>query len=277
MNRMSNEQPSGDRDSGHVDLDALMRQLRRPRASSTRARPARPRRAVALAFAAGALAVLGIDVALAAFYRLERRAPAPAPDTPAATVPRAIATGATLGARPEWRPRALSEPSARVPTPRDRTTTPRAHATPPAEAHTTHPPPDAIASPAPDPSARVTLGPDPDGPTALSLEEAMRRAAGAPALSAAPSASAAPDARGAQPSLGQVNAALASALPAARACVRAPVRATLTFASTGGVDDVAIPDAEPAEAACVARALRSARVPSFARPTYTVPITVRPR
>jgi hypothetical protein len=83
-----------------------------------------------------------------------------------------------------------------------------------------------------------------------------------------------------RPSLGAINGAIGTAMPAARACldVDAPVsRASITFNSDGTVGAVAISGwaaGKPAEA-CIRAALTKARVPPFAQPTYTVPATIR--
>jgi hypothetical protein len=83
-----------------------------------------------------------------------------------------------------------------------------------------------------------------------------------------------------RPSLGAINGAIGTAMPAARACVDldSPVsRASITFNSDGSVGAVAISGwaaGKPAEE-CIRAALSKARVPPFAQPTYTVPATIR--
>jgi hypothetical protein len=128
------------------------------------------------------------------------------------------------------------------------------------------------------------------------LETLMREATGTPAGGAAQPVTAQgvgagangesvsePGDRGSvplRPSLGAINGAIGTAMPAARACldVDAPVsRASITFNSDGSVGAVAISGwaaGKPAEA-CIRAALSKARVPPFAQPTYTVPATIR--
>lgn len=83
------------------------------------------------------------------------------------------------------------------------------------------------------------------------------------------------------PSTGAVQAAVGTVMGAARACVAgqaAPSRATLNFGSDGRVQSVVVTG--PAQAtsaeACVRSALSGARVRPFARPGYSVTLTVRP-
>jgi hypothetical protein len=116
----------------------------------------------------------------------------------------------------------------------------------------------------------------------------MQKAAGSPASSPpvqpATAQGAAPDqAAGSvplRPSLGAINGAIGTAMPAARACLEAdaPVsHASVTFSSDGSVSNVSISGwaaGKPAEA-CIRAALSKARVPPFAQPMYTVPATIR--
>ncbi len=83
-----------------------------------------------------------------------------------------------------------------------------------------------------------------------------------------------------RPSQGAVTGAIGAVLPNARACLSADdavSRATITFASTGGVQSVSVHGGaagKPAEQ-CIKGALSSAKVPPFAESTYTANITVR--
>jgi hypothetical protein len=83
-----------------------------------------------------------------------------------------------------------------------------------------------------------------------------------------------------RPSLGAINGALGTVMPAARACVDedAPVsRASVSFNSDGTVGGVSVSGwaaGKPAEA-CIRAALGKARVPPFAQPTFTAPATIR--
>jgi hypothetical protein len=84
-----------------------------------------------------------------------------------------------------------------------------------------------------------------------------------------------------KPSLGAIQGALGTALPAARACLGPddPIsRATVTFRSDGAVASVSVSGGAagtPAEE-CIRSALMRARVAPFAQPTFTAPATVRP-
>jgi hypothetical protein len=83
-----------------------------------------------------------------------------------------------------------------------------------------------------------------------------------------------------QPPPGKVLAATRAVLPAARACVEGspkPTTASVTFGSSGAVKSVSVDGwaAANGKADCVKSALRGARVDPFARPTFTVPVTVR--
>lgn len=83
-----------------------------------------------------------------------------------------------------------------------------------------------------------------------------------------------------RPSAGEVNAALASVLGPARACLAAgssPASVELVFGSEGRVQAVNIggKTAPEGAAACLRSALGKARVAPFARPSWRVPYTVR--
>lgn len=84
------------------------------------------------------------------------------------------------------------------------------------------------------------------------------------------------------PSTGAVQAAVGTVLGAARACVagqNAASRATIHFASDGSVQSVAVAGPALATSAepCLRNALSGARVQPFARPAYSVTLTVRPQ
>jgi hypothetical protein len=84
-----------------------------------------------------------------------------------------------------------------------------------------------------------------------------------------------------KPSQGAIASGVGSALTQARACLSSdnPVsHASITFESSGNVTNVAISGyaaGKPAEG-CIKAALKRARVPAFAQPTYTTGVTVRP-
>ena len=85
----------------------------------------------------------------------------------------------------------------------------------------------------------------------------------------------------AKPSLGAVQAAIGSVMGSARACVAgqdSPSSAAVTFGSNGRVQSVSVsgPAAGTPAQACIVAALSKARVPPFARPTFSVRTTVRP-
>jgi hypothetical protein len=122
------------------------------------------------------------------------------------------------------------------------------------------------------------------------LETLMKRSVGdhaavpgaRPAAAAGP-AETAPATEGlpAKPSMGAVQGALGTVMPATRYCLGPddPVsRATITFKSDGSVQTIAVAgDAagHPAEG-CIRSRLMDARVPPFASPTFTWTVTVRP-
>jgi hypothetical protein len=84
-----------------------------------------------------------------------------------------------------------------------------------------------------------------------------------------------------KPSQGAIASGVGSSLTQARACLSSdtPIsHATLTFDSSGAVTNVAVTGfaaGKPAEG-CIKAALRRAKVPPFAQPTYTTGVTVRP-
>jgi hypothetical protein len=144
--------------------------------------------------------------------------------------------------------------------------------------------PPANTQPAAEPAAPTGGGDKSD----KSLEALMQQAAGSPASSLPVQPATAPgaspeSATGSvplRPSLGAINGAIGTAMPAARACLDAdaPVsHASVTFNSDGSVGNVTITGwaaGKPAEA-CIRAALSKARVPPFAQPMYTVPATIR--
>lgn len=84
-----------------------------------------------------------------------------------------------------------------------------------------------------------------------------------------------------KPSSGAVQAAVASRLSAARSCVsgqKGPSSATVTWDSTGSVKSVSVsgPAAGTPAESCIKSALGASRVKPFSRPSYSVPLTIRP-
>ncbi len=84
-----------------------------------------------------------------------------------------------------------------------------------------------------------------------------------------------------KPSSGAVQAAVASRLSAARSCVsgqKGPSSATVTWDSTGAVKSVSVsgPAAGTPAESCIKSALGASRVKPFSRPSYSVPLTIRP-
>ncbi len=83
-----------------------------------------------------------------------------------------------------------------------------------------------------------------------------------------------------KPSQGAVAGAIGAVLPGARECLGPddPIsRASIVFASDGTVQSVAVTGAaagKPTEA-CIKSALMKAKLPPFAEPSYTAPITIR--
>ena len=120
-----------------------------------------------------------------------------------------------------------------------------------------------------------------------SLSDALRQAAGpmdAP-VAANPSTPSAPVDTGSnvpqKPSSGAIASGVGSSLTQARACLSSdnPIsHANITFDSSGSVSNVSITGfaaGKPSEG-CIKAALRRAKVPPFAQPTYTTGVTVRP-
>jgi hypothetical protein len=84
-----------------------------------------------------------------------------------------------------------------------------------------------------------------------------------------------------EPSLGAAMSAIQKVMPNARSCLAgqsAPSSATVTFGSDGRVRNVAVsgPSANSSAVGCIRSALSAARVSPFAKPTFSIPATVRP-
>lgn len=123
-------------------------------------------------------------------------------------------------------------------------------------------------SPAPAAPARAAAGTAPQLPPAAGPSE--------PGMVMADSRGALPD----HPSTGAVQAAVGTVMVTARACVAGqgtPSRATVSFGSDGRVRSVAVagPAAGTSAEGCLRNALGAARVQPFARPSYSVNLTVR--
>lgn len=122
-----------------------------------------------------------------------------------------------------------------------------------------------------------------------SLEALMQQAAGVTSAPPTPAATATPDdatqpAPGSvplRPSTGAVRGALGAVTAGARACLDPddPIsHAMVTFQSDGSVQNVTVSGGaagKPAEA-CIRTALSRARIPAFASPTFSAPVTIRP-
>ncbi|MFO0586694.1 MAG: hypothetical protein U0441_04115 [Polyangiaceae bacterium] len=138
-----------------------------------------------------------------------------------------------------------------------------------------------------EPKPATSAAPKGDGKVGT-LDEEMKKAVGpnesqpAPQDDSKPASGAAsgsnlPD----QPSQGNAQAAVRAVLPAAKACVAGatePSMASITFGSSGSVQSVSVSGwaATNGKAGCVKSALQGAHVQPFARPTFTVPATIRP-
>jgi hypothetical protein len=117
------------------------------------------------------------------------------------------------------------------------------------------------------------------------LDEEMKKAVGGGELPNAPQDDSKPAAASGnvpeQPSQGNAQAAIRAVMPGAKACVAGAPEATsasVTFGSSGSVQSVSVGGwaAANGQAGCVKSALQGARVAPFAKPTFTVPVTVRP-
>jgi hypothetical protein len=283
-------------------LDELMRQaaenvrdaqllelLSDPRPPAPALRPRRRGRAlVAFGLVAGALSMFGAGAAFAGWRAQQATARATRGTdvvevTAASAAPRRALPPPPAAMRDAPAVR-LDDPSPPAPVlapPPSAQAAARAKSTPsqPARAAPS-PPPRAVA-----PTIVVAVADPADASGPPSLEDAMRRAVGAPSASPPSSAPSfvprtVPSGAAEHPSLGQVNASLGPVLPVARACVpqgAEPIRAMVRFSPSGEVVRVSAPAAEPDVAACVTRALSAMRVPAFAEPTFSVPVVVRPR
>lgn len=127
----------------------------------------------------------------------------------------------------------------------------------------------------------------PKGGPVGTLDEEMKKAVGANDLPAAPQDDGSKPAAGGggnvpeQPSQGNAQAAIRAVLGAAKACVAGapePTTASVTFSSSGAVQSVSVGGwgAANGKTGCVKSALQGARVSPFAKPTFTVPVTIRP-
>jgi hypothetical protein len=143
-----------------------------------------------------------------------------------------------------------------------------------------------------DPPAKIAekdLPKTPTGPNAA-LGDEMRKSVGASASSEIDvKPAAAPSGQNSvsgnvptKPSQGAVTGAIGAVLPAARECLGPddPIsRAQIVFSSDGTVQSVTVsgPAAGKPTEACIKGALSKAKVPPFAEPSYTAPITIRHR
>lgn len=113
------------------------------------------------------------------------------------------------------------------------------------------------------------------------LDEEMRqRVGGKKELTPAATNQAGPGNVPQKPSQGQVAGAVNVVLPAARACLSSddPIsKATVVFQSDGTVQSVTVTGfaAGKSSEGCVKAALTKAKVPAFAEPSYSFPVTIR--
>lgn len=299
--RRSSDGDEWKEDSGIIDLGALAAADRLAHAASPTA-DAGPRRAGARGWMAIGGFLAGVAAAAAVFAVVRTRSPETAALAPtAATI--ATGTAAALAAAPEnARSSALPEEAAQqvppsasgksedsplalgwAPEPNGARGLARARSASGATQRR-NPGAEATAESASATEAPATASPSAAGATSPnSLENLLRQAAAA----SAPTVAGDLQARAEQgtvplkPSLGAIQGALGTALPAARACLGPddPIsRATVTFRSDGGVASVSVSGGAagtPAEE-CIRAALMKARVEPFAQPTFTAPATVRP-
>lgn len=230
-------------------------------------------------WAGAAIAVLGIAAALAVY---QTRKPEPSrTDTVAEVKPTAapVATEAPK-AEPAAEPTAVSsaEPA---PTDAPKADEPKAVASGGAAAPTST----AVASADLKPATATKEAPK-GGPVGT-LDEEMKKAVGGSDLPSAPQDDGAKPAAGGggnvpeQPSQGNAQAAIRAVMGGAKACVAGatePTTASVTFGSSGSVQSVSVGGwaAANGKGGCVKSALQGARVSPFAKPTYTVPVNVRP-
>lgn len=128
---------------------------------------------------------------------------------------------------------------------------------------------------------------EPKGSKVGTLDEEMKKAVGSSESQPAPADESKPAAGGSggalpdQPSQGNAQAAVRSVLPGARACVAGATEtssASVTFSSSGSVQSVSVGGwaAQNGKTGCVKSALQGAHVAPFAKPSFTVPVTIRP-
>lgn len=128
---------------------------------------------------------------------------------------------------------------------------------------------------------------EPKGSKVGTLDEEMKKAVGssesqpAPQDDSKPAAGSSSGAIPDQPSQGSAQAAVRAVLPGARACVAGATEtssASVTFSSSGSVQSVSVSGwaAQNGKTGCVKSALQAAHVSPFAKPTFTVPVTIRP-
>ncbi|MEZ4296505.1 MAG: hypothetical protein R3B70_16150 [Polyangiaceae bacterium] len=226
-------------------------------------------------WAGAAIALMGIAAAAAMFLNNK---PPPRTDVVADAKPTA-AVVTTAAPQPEPpAPVASADPSPAA------TDAPQAGDTPPDVGAT--PSATAVASADVKPAA-ATKDPAKGGKVGT-LDEEMKKAVGANDLPTAPQDDGSKPAAGGsggnlpeQPSQGNAQAAIRSVLGAARACVSGapdPSSASVTFSSSGSVQSVSVGGwaAANGKSGCVKSALQGAHVSPFARPSYTVPVTIRP-
>ncbi|MBK8252975.1 MAG: hypothetical protein IPK82_09930 [Polyangiaceae bacterium] len=148
---------------------------------------------------------------------------------------------------------------------------------------------------APSPSSTAVASADlkpsasakPKGEPVGTLEEEMKKRVGATDLPTAPQDDGSKPAAGGggnlpeQPSQGNAQAAVRAVMGGAKACVAGapePSSASITFSSSGSVQSVSVGGwaAANGKSGCVKSALQGAHVAPFAKPSFTVPVTIRP-
>lgn len=142
--------------------------------------------------------------------------------------------------------------------------------------------PAAPAKEAPNAVATKEAAPAAGGPAPGSLQEEMQKRVGPDGKTPQVAADESNQVRGSQPkpSQGQVQGAIGAVLMKARECLGPddPVsKAMVVFGSSGEVQSVTVSGGaagKPAES-CIKAALSKAKVPAFADPTYSFPVTVR--
>ncbi len=240
--------------------------------------------------AGAAIAVLGIA---AAFAILHKNAPAPAPQAaPIATESRPlVATAATPTSSPSATPQGTTAPTAlavgELPSapstdPDSKPGEPSRGALPavPVATGAGAPSKDAVA----DARGAAPAGKPGD------LQSEMARAVGGGDHAKAGDPAPAPEPAAAntknqnvpeQPSQGSVQAAVGAVIGGAKACVAGAddiSRAQVTFSSSGTVSSVSVTGwaAAHGKSGCVQAALKGAKVGPFSKPSFTVPVPIRP-